>query len=412
MKKIGKDITEFVRTINGIDPHNGNINIMAGTNITVDRDEENHQLTISSSGGSGGLELPYTGSYTGTQSSFRMKNAGEGYAIDCTSEGYHAVRASSGAEDGYGIYSFSDGARGRGVYGSSEGEYGYGIFGSSENYRGVYGTSVNGVGVAGKNSSNDNYGYLGGEAGAYGYSYGAEGYLGRKMDQSMGYTEIGVYGRAENGNYGFLGSREWAVYGEHIGSKNWGYIGHRDVAVFGANVNFNTFGWIGSDLEGLRGESTNGTGVFGRGGDTGVYARSAHGIGLVGHTEDGIAVQADGDLEVIGAYKGQIASSSNTDGAPYPRPAYDSGWRSIDPDKLTTYQHSIGGDPDDYVVELTAKEDGVRGIHNRGHGGAKTAGDGMIGVYYRELNEKYITVYRLENDSKCDYIRIRIWVIK
>ena len=36
------------------------------------------------------------------------------------------------------------------------------------------------------------------------------------------------------------------------------------------NVNFNTFGWIGSDLEGLRGESTNGTGVFGRGGDTGV----------------------------------------------------------------------------------------------------------------------------------------------
>ncbi|MBD3237381.1 MAG: hypothetical protein GF330_11795, partial [Candidatus Eisenbacteria bacterium] len=74
---------------------------------------------------------------------------------------------------------------------------------------------------------------------------------------------------------------------------------------------------------GVWGTSSDGYGVSGFStNDTGVYAASTHGDGLHATSNNGLAAHVDGDLKVTGAYVGEIGPDN---GAPFPRPAYDSG---------------------------------------------------------------------------------------
>ena len=59
-----------------------------------------------------------------------------------------------------------------------------------------------------------------------------------------------------------------------------------------------------------------------------------------------------GDLKVSGAYKGTIGPNG---GAPFPRPAYDSGWVAISPGEQKRLTHNIGGNTDNYVVDMQFK---------------------------------------------------------
>jgi len=95
-----------------------------------------------------------------------------------------------------------------------------------------------------------------------------------------------------------------------------------------------------------------------------------------------------------------------------PRPAYDSGWQSISQGELKTFTHNLGGDVDNYVVDMTCKS------HNASYGINQLyfGGDGhdskTYGAYWRHLTTTSITVRRMPDDAHCDQVRIRIWVYK
>ena len=131
----------------------------------------------------------------------------------------------------------------------------------------------------------------------------------------------------------------------------------------------------------------------------------------IGTGSPGAKLEVDGDLKVTGAYKGNISSSSGSDGAPFPRPAYDSGWVAVAKDSEVTLTHNIGGNVDNYVVDLQLKSDSLfpLGINNFAHG-LFINSSGAMGAAYLDLTTTSIKVHRAPDDGYAAKVRIRIWV--
>ncbi|NOZ49520.1 MAG: hypothetical protein GXP37_05640 [Chloroflexi bacterium] len=99
-----------------------------------------------------------------------------------------------------------------------------------------------------------------------------------------------------------------------------------------------------------------------------------------------------------------------------PSPTYDSGWVNINPDTAVTLLHRIGGNADDYVVDMQYRS-GSSGVNQRYYGGTDFGShppSGMnendrVGAYWRSLNKNSITVYRRPEDIYAPEVRIRIW---
>jgi hypothetical protein len=119
-----------------------------------------------------------------------------------------------------------------------------------------------------------------------------------------------------------------------------------------------------------------------------------------------------GDLTVTGAHKGNITSSSGTDGAPFPRPAYNSGWVTLGEDADTVLTHNIGGNVDDYLVDLSFYDVEIAGHHNYAIGGLDSEYGSNHGGYWLNLTNSQITVSSQDDCGWCDKIRVRIWVIQ
>jgi hypothetical protein len=149
--------------------------------------------------------------------------------------------------------------------------------------------------------------------------------------------------------------------------------------------------------------------------ETGVQDRRIHisdgGNVGIGTANPGAKLGVAGDLKVTGAYHGTISSSSGSDGAPFPRPAYDSGWRSISAGESLTLTHNIGGDVSDYVVDLQLR-DQYGQLHTEGFGYYVDISDRWQGVAYRQLTASSITVMRGDDDIHTDDVRVRIWVVE
>jgi len=96
------------------------------------------------------------------------------------------------------------------------------------------------------------------------------------------------------------------------------------------------------------------------------------------------------DLVVRGAYRGTIGPNN---GAPFPRPAYDSGWRNYGVDGRVTVFHNIGGDVGNYVVDVQWKE------------GSDIIGGRALPTY-KNLTTNSISVY----SYSYRLVRVRIWV--
>jgi hypothetical protein len=92
----------------------------------------------------------------------------------------------------------------------------------------------------------------------------------------------------------------------------------------------------------------------------------------------------------------------------FPRPAYDSGWVSVSAGSTEGLNHNLGGNADNYVVDLNCKHPGY-GVHNWGVGGDVTSG-GFYGAFWLNLTNTDITVERATNDGECPQVRVRIWV--
>jgi hypothetical protein len=87
-----------------------------------------------------------------------------------------------------------------------------------------------------------------------------------------------------------------------------------------------------------------------------------------------------------------------------------SGWVTIAPNTCQVFHHNLGGDPDDYAVELwfLDMDDGL-GIHRRNYGGLEVNGS-WHGAHWQELTANTIKVCRHSDDVAADRIRIRIWI--
>ena len=99
-----------------------------------------------------------------------------------------------------------------------------------------------------------------------------------------------------------------------------------------------------------------------------------------------------------------------------PVPDYDSGWVSLETDQSKTLVHSLGGDTDEYFVDMAYRSAGS-GINRRYYGGADfgatalggTVEDDRVGAYWRNLTDSTISVYRRPDDIYAYEVRIRIW---
>lgn len=95
---------------------------------------------------------------------------------------------------------------------------------------------------------------------------------------------------------------------------------------------------------------------------------------------------------------------------PFPlgEPAYDSGWAWITAGSPLTLNHNLGGDRDDYVVDLIFRR--LEGAHHLSYG-ADWVGDDPKGAYWYDLTTTQIRVLRVAGDNYVVQVRVRIWVV-
>jgi hypothetical protein len=129
----------------------------------------------------------------------------------------------------------------------------------------------------------------------------------------------------------------------------------------------------------------------------------------IGTMTPSTSLEVNGTVKVTGQCQGT-----------FPRPNYDSGWRDLATacDSLNTIpgvltlNHNLGGNVDNYVVDIISKDTGdpvTVGINNHGIGSFHTS-DEIRGFYFKQLTTTSITLYREACDKSSNELRVRIWV--
>ena len=150
----------------------------------------------------------------------------------------------------------------------------------------------------------------------------------------------------------------------------------------------------------------------GVGTNDGVKGESTDGNAVHGISANGSAIYSEGDLYVTGAYRGDLGQIG---GAPFPRPAYDSGWISMAKPDARILVHGLGGDPNNYVVDVQFQHH-VHGRHHIGYGGItwrsyyNPADLVYEGGDWYGLDDQQIIVTRAGDDDYIREVRVRIWV--
>jgi hypothetical protein len=234
-----------VSSVDGVSNDGGDIDLVAGSNVTITPNDGANTITIAASGGGGGditSVWPADGTLTGGA------DAGDAYlAVAVPLEvGGTPSGGGMGVLDGTDVSSGNHGFLGgdRGVYGGN-GNGNWGSIGSP-----VFGTF-------GEHGSNGNYGALGdANSAVYGYNPGSgnDGYLG-----GSGY---GAYGQASTGAWGALGGNVGATGGNAAGDR-YGYWGSDSYGGYAEDVGTGNNVRLGTQFYGIRGESNDDDGVRG-----------------------------------------------------------------------------------------------------------------------------------------------------
>jgi hypothetical protein len=169
------------------------------------------------------------------------------------------------------------------------------------------------------------------------------------------------------------------------------------------------------------------------GGDAGDYTVSL----LFKDTDTGrIHHQGYGGLEVAGERRGAYWRSLDTQfvaayrythdpyadqvrlcvSVPEDPPVYDSGWWPIAPGTTLTLTHDVGGNVNNYVVDVEFKDpDGQLAVHQAGLGGdfldppRAVAATAEHGAHWQRLTNSTIEVVRQQYDPYVGQVRVRIW---
>jgi hypothetical protein len=89
---------------------------------------------------------------------------------------------------------------------------------------------------------------------------------------------------------------------------------------------------------------------------------------------------------------------------------WSSGWVDIATDTAQPFTHDLGGNPDDYAVELWLRDTdpGGIGVNSRGLGGLE-AGGNFYGAHWQNLTDTTIRVVRNKDDTFADQVRVDVW---
>ncbi len=88
---------------------------------------------------------------------------------------------------------------------------------------------------------------------------------------------------------------------------------------------------------------------------------------------------------------------------------WNSGWFTLTPGTVSTLSHNLGGDPRDYVVDVTyidANTPGL-GINTRAFGGLERSGD-YQGVVWQNLTSDAVEIFRYPDDVYADLIYLQV----
>jgi hypothetical protein len=121
-------------------------------------------------------------------------------------------------------------------------------------------------------------------------------------------------------------------------------------------------------------------------------------------TDDNLIFDVDDSGDLIYGGAGRFA---------FPRPTWDSGWRDLDPGTCNTVNHNLGGNVNNYVVDLQHKKTSgtPMGINNSGIGGDNN-GATARGGSWQNLTTSSIDLCRWFADVSTHQLRVRIWVYR
>jgi hypothetical protein len=280
-----------VSSVDGVNNDGGNVDLVAGSNITITPDDAANTITIAATGGGGSGDITAVNAAGGL--------TGGGVSGDITlyiaDAGVTTAKIADGTIVGSDINTSTTITTEK-LQGGGTTAVNAGVFGNG--FNGVYG--LGDFGVFGETHSNSGEGVMGTNR-----NTGTSGHLGTK--------DSGVSGEhSSSDNLGYLGSSKYGAYGKHHSSGNYGYLGSSDYGVYGMNgsivgvlasvysgvYGYNTSGGRGvhgfsSNDIGVLGEATSGTGVSGSNTNSGNYGYLGTGnYGVYGESSSNYGVRA------------------------------------------------------------------------------------------------------------------------
>ncbi len=89
---------------------------------------------------------------------------------------------------------------------------------------------------------------------------------------------------------------------------------------------------------------------------------------------------------------------------------WTSGWVTINQNEVITLTHNLGGNPDDYAVDLWFNDtDGTLGVNRRNYGGLEH-NNNWYGARWQRLTTDTIQIYRYPQDDVADQVRVTVWI--